>query len=394
MIEVPSSASTSAPVACLIVDDLEENRLALSALLRRADVGVMAAASGIEALDLLLVHEVALAIVDVQMPEMDGFELAELMRGSERTRHVPLIMVTAGTHDEHRMFKGYDAGAVDFLYKPIEPHVLKNKADVFFELYRQKRQLEHELVERTEMLRVNEMFAAVLGHDLRNPLNAILTSAELLKVAHDDRMRIEIAGRIASSSRRMSRMIQDMLDLARARLAGGIPVACTAVDLGALVRRTVDEHRAAFPDRRVEIASNGDLAGTWDADRLSQLASNLIGNALVHGRAADPVEVCLDGSRPDGVTVVISNGGAIDPTTVPRIFEPFRRGDGAGGRGGLGLGLYISQQIARAHGGRIQVDPPRDDRTVFRVDLPRFAPVSAADRADPRVLDAARTFGR
>jgi signal transduction histidine kinase len=371
MIDASSTAATSTPVVCLIVDDLEENRLALSALLRRADVEVVAARSGVEALDLLLVHDVALAIVDVQMPEMDGFELAELMRGSERTRRVPLIMVTAGAHDRHRMFKGYDAGAVDFLYKPIEPHILKNKADVFFELYRQKRQLERELVERTEMLRVNEMFAAVLGHDLRNPLNAILTSAELVKVARDERMLAEIADRIASSGRRMSRMIQDMLDLARARLAGGIPVACAAADLGTLVRRTIDEHRVAFPDRRVEIASSGDLAGTWDADRLSQLASNLIGNALVHGRSEDPVEVCLDGSRPERVTFVVSNGGTIDPATLPGIFDPFRGGDRSGGRGGLGLGLYISQQIARAHGGRIQVEPPRDDRTIFRVDLPR-----------------------
>jgi chemotaxis protein methyltransferase CheR len=170
--------------------------------------------------------------------------------------------------------------------------------------------------------------------------------------------------------------------------------ACTAVDLGTLVRRTVDEHRVAFPDRRVEIALHGDLAGTGDADRLSQLASNLIGNALVHGRSEDPVEVCLDGSRPDGVTFVVSNGGAIDPLTLPRLFDPFHGGDRTRGRGGLGLGLYISRQIARAHGGRIQVERPRDDRTVFRVDLPRLAPVPTADRADPRVRDPGRTPGR
>jgi signal transduction histidine kinase len=393
MIEVVAPTPVSAPVVCLVVDDLEENRLALSALLRRPGVDVIAAASGLEALDRLLEHDVALAIVDVQMPEMDGFELAELMRGSERTRRVPLIMVTAGAHDRHRMFKGYDAGAVDFLYKPIEPHVLRNKADVFFELYRQKRQLEYELVERTEMLRVNEMFAAVLGHDLRNPLNAILTSAELVKMTRDERQLADIADRIASSGRRMSRMIQDMLDLARARLAGGIPVACSAVDLGTLVRRTVDEHRVAFPDRRVEIASSGDLAGTWDGDRLAQLASNLIGNALLHGRSDHPVEVCLDGSRPDGVTFVVANGGTIDAETLPRLFDPFRGGDRSTGRSGLGLGLYISQQIARAHGGRIQVEPPRGDRTVFRVELPRLAPASPPDHVSP-ARDPAHTPGR
>ena len=164
-------------VTCLLVDDLEENLLALSALLRNDDVEIVTARSGVEALELLLRHDVALAIVDVQMPDMDGFELAELMRGSERTRHVPLIFVTAGSRDQHRMFKGYDTGAVDFLYKPIEPQILQNKAGVFFQLARQKQQLQQELRERTETLRLNEMFAAVLGHDLRAPLDVMLTAS-------------------------------------------------------------------------------------------------------------------------------------------------------------------------------------------------------------------------
>src|SRR5579864_1550009 len=137
-------------VKCLLVDDLEENLLALSALLRRQDVEILTARSGSEALELLLVHPVALALLDVQMPEMDGFELAELMRGSERTRHIPIIFVTAGAGDQRRIFKGYESGAVDFLLKPIEPHVLKNKARVFFQLYRQQLQLADELRERTE----------------------------------------------------------------------------------------------------------------------------------------------------------------------------------------------------------------------------------------------------
>src|SRR5580698_8856411 len=105
------------PVKCLIVDDLQENLLALSALLEREDVQVLTAKSGAAALELLLVHDVALAFLDVQMPEMDGFELAELMRGSDRTRHIPIIFVTAGVRDQYRLFKGYETGAVDFLYK-------------------------------------------------------------------------------------------------------------------------------------------------------------------------------------------------------------------------------------------------------------------------------------
>jgi PAS domain S-box-containing protein len=128
-------------VTLLLVDDLEANLVAMEALLRGPAVRVLKARSGEEALELLLTHEVALALVDVQMPGMDGFELAELMRGSGRTKHVPIVFVTAGAHDRKRMFRGYDSGAVDFLYKPVEPHILTNKVDVFVELFRQKQAL-------------------------------------------------------------------------------------------------------------------------------------------------------------------------------------------------------------------------------------------------------------
>ena len=121
-------------VKCLLVDDLRGEPAGAVGAAAQDDVEILQARSGAEALELLLLHDVALALLDVQMPDMDGFELAELMRGSERTRHVPIIFVTAGARDQHRLFKGYETGAVDFLYKPIEPHILRNKADVFFQL--------------------------------------------------------------------------------------------------------------------------------------------------------------------------------------------------------------------------------------------------------------------
>src|SRR5579864_9275968 len=179
-------------VKCLLVDDLEENLLALSALLRRDDIDILTARSGAEALELLLSHEVALAFLDVQMPEMDGFELAELMRGAERTKHVPIIFVTAGTRDPARVFKGYETGAVDFLFKPIDPHVLKSKVDVFLELAAQRRQL-------TDALRLYEMFVAILGHDLRNPLGSLIAGAELLAVQLTDARQLRTLDRMTSA---------------------------------------------------------------------------------------------------------------------------------------------------------------------------------------------------
>lgn len=161
------------PVHCLLVDDLEENLLSLEALLRRDDLVLLKARSGDEALELLLRHDVALALLDVQMPGLDGFELAELMRGNERTRRIPIIFVTAGSADGQRKFRGYETGAVDFIQKPIEPDILRSKAEVFFELFRQRQQIaaqRDELEAQAEALkeagRRKDEFLLLLTQDL------------------------------------------------------------------------------------------------------------------------------------------------------------------------------------------------------------------------------------
>ncbi|RKG95686.1 hybrid sensor histidine kinase/response regulator [Corallococcus sp. CA053C] len=362
----------SSRVKCLLVDDLEENLLALTALLRRDDVEVYCAPSGAHALELLLQHEFALAFLDVQMPDMDGFELAELMRGSERTRDVPIIFVTAGAGDPRRMFKGYDAGAVDFLYKPLDAYVLRSKAEVFFQIHRQKQQLAQQLDILAETLRLNEMFTAVLGHDLRNPLSAILTAAELLLRRTEDEAVRKTAARMLASGKRMGRMIEDVLDLARARLAGGIPLRRGQTDFGQLVQRMVQEHQTAWPRHTIEVQQDGDLVGDWDADRLAQVASNLIGNALQHGDTAEPVRIRVDGTRDDALRFTITNVGVIPPRLLPFLFDPFRGGQQNRGRGeGLGLGLYIVQQIIQAHQGGVEVLSGEGPYTEFRVELPR-----------------------
>jgi two-component system, sensor histidine kinase and response regulator len=359
-------------IKCLLVDDLEENLLALSALLQGDDVEILTARSGFEALELLLAHEFALAFLDVQMPEMDGFELAELMRGSERTRHIPIIFVTAGAREQQRVFKGYESGGVDFIYKPIEPHILKNKADVFFQLHRQRLELAQELQDRTETLRLNEMFSALLAHDLRNPLSAILASAQLLHRRSAEGHTQEAAARIAASGKHMSRLIEDMLDLARARLAGGIVVKREPADLKALVERVVREHQAAAPGRVIEPDYAGDCSGQWDAERIAQVAGNLIGNALKHGDPDAPVRIRLDGSARNEVVLTVSNGGTIPAELVDHLFDPFRGAKRPAGRSeGLGLGLYIVYQIVKAHGGSVEVTTGGDRQTSFRVAVPR-----------------------
>ena len=371
-----STRELDAPAArtkCLVVDDLPENLLALSALLTRDDVEILTASSGAEALDLLLSHDIALALLDVQMPEMDGFELAELMRGSERTRHIPLIFVTAAAREAHRLFKGYELGAVDFLYKPIEPQILKSKADVFFQLHFQKQQLSRELAERTKMLRLNEVFAAVLGHDLRTPLGAMLTGARLLEMhANDAELVRRTAARVRSSGERMGRMIEDLLDLTRTRLAGGLALRIERVNWDALVRHVVEEQQIVFPGRAIETEVAGDPFGEGDPERLAQVVSNLAGNALQHGDAAEPVRIRFDGGMPESVLLSVANAGGIAADELPRMFEPFRGRHHTAHRGqGLGLGLYITHEIVQAHGGTVDAQSADGTHTVMRVRIPR-----------------------
>ena len=359
-------------VKCLLVDDIEENLTALEALLQCDGVEILKAGSGPEALELLLQHnDVALALLDVQMPDMNGFELAELLRGSERTRHVPLIFITAGSRDAGWQFKGYENGAVDSLYKPVDAHALINKANVFFELHRQKRALARELKERTEALRLNEMYMAVLSHDLRTPLTAILTAAMVLqRDPASDRVQA-MATQVQNSGRRMSGMIEDLLDVARVRQAGGMPLQRTPVLLSDVVERAVQELQESAPGCPVKVIMQGDLLGQWDAERLMQVASNLLGNAVHHGLANQTVSVQMDGSMPDIVVLQIANAGTIPETLMAQLFNPFRERSPKPGRNqGLGLGLYIVQQIVLAHGGSIEVDSS-DGRTNFRVRLPR-----------------------
>jgi two-component system sensor histidine kinase/response regulator len=364
-------------VKFLLVDDLADNLVALSALLKRSDLTLFTARSGTEALELLLQHDFALAIIDVHMPGMDGFELAELLRGTERCKHLPIIFATAAPREQHRIFKGYESGAVDFLFKPIDPHILRHKADVFFQLYRQRQQLalevrerERLLAETRETLRLNEMFTAALSHDLRTPLGAIVAGAALLSGSDPERER-RVAERILSSGRRMTEMIDQLLDLSRVRLSGGIAVSSARMDLRALAERIVGELRISAPSAVIETTANGDLFGEWDEGRLAQVLSNLLANAIRHGQAGT-VGLALRGDDPASVALSVQNAGVIAEGVRACLFDPFRAGGATLSRKeGLGLGLYIVKQIVEAHGGRVEVQSDAASGTRFTVTLPR-----------------------
>ncbi len=231
--------------------------------------------------------------------------------------------------------------------------------------------------ELTETVRLNELFSGVLAHDLRNPLGAILTAAQLALMRIEKNDTAKLAGplnRMLISGRRMAGMVDQLLDLSRIRLGLGLAMEPRPVDLRALLAQVCDE----LVDGQRPVAPNletvGDAVGSWDEDRLFQVFSNLVGNALQHGRPEGGVRIRIDGGDDTKVQVSVHNQGVVPPELMPRLFQPLARVEGRGEKPqGLGLGLFIACQIVKAHGGQIEVDSSEVAGTTFLVSLPRRA---------------------
>ncbi len=230
------------------------------------------------------------------------------------------------------------------------------------------------VAERARIQEFQERFIAILGHDLRNPLAAIDMGAGLLRQQTEhDPATARIAERVQSSTRRMSRMIEQILDLTRSRLGGGIEMAPQPMELCATLTGVVEELRTVHPRRRIELVCARPIRGTWDRDRLEQVFSNLVSNAVHHGAKDGPVTL---ETHPDGAVVHVDVHNEGEPIPEPlrvSLFNPFRRGERESRTReteGLGLGLHISREIVLAHGGDIHVRSTPSEGTTFRVTLP------------------------
>jgi signal transduction histidine kinase len=230
----------------------------------------------------------------------------------------------------------------------------------------------------TEIEHSREMFLAILGHDLRSPLGAVLTASSFLATEGNltDR-NLTLASRIRTSGERMLVLVSDLLDFTRSRLGGGIPIERGDTDIAAICRDTLEEIGAHHPGGELHFATSGDLRGEWDSKRISQALTNLVGNAVQHGAEATPIMVTARGDADEAVIEVNNRGAVIAEEAHQQIFNPFKRLSSAEkdgkDQGSMGLGLYIAQQIAIAHGGRIDVESSEDRGTTFRLHLPRSA---------------------
>lgn len=384
----------------LIVDDLPENLLALEALIRAPDRIVYRAGSAEAALTLLLEHEFALAIVDVQMPGMNGFELAELMRGTERTRHIPIIFVSAAGRELNYAFQGYESGAVDFLHKPLDPHAVISKVSVFVDLYQHRKALRHEMeslaaahrkqeelvqqLQQTQQelehaVRMRDDFMSMVSHELRTPLNTLYLETQLRQLHLSkgnlanfaaDRLPAMIE-RDQRQIRNMVRLIDDMLDVTRMR-RDALSIQTQPVDLAVLARAVVENLRqqAEAAGSVITLEAPAGLHGVWDEFRIEQVLTNLLTNALRYG-GGKPVEMVVQPVGDMARVSVRDHGIGIAPEDHERIFEQFERTESSRQHAaGLGLGLYITRKIVDLHAGRIALESAPGQGSTFVVELP------------------------
>ena len=371
------------PVKFLLVDDLPENLLSLEALLRRPDLELVKARSGDEALELLLHHDFALALIDVQMPGLNGFELAELMRGNERTKRIPIIFVTAGAHSSERRFQGYEVGAVDFIQKPIEAHILRSKAEVFLEVYRQRQTLAEQrdlLQSQSEALQLadkrKDQFLAVLVHELRNPLAALQGGLTLLKRRNTEEQAAKIEMLMQNQMSHLTHLVDDLLDVSRIT-QGKIVLRQSVFDLREAVRSAVDMTRPAIDEKghNLVVEVPGDPCNILaDPVRVTQCIANLLNNAAKYTQDGGEIQVKVENEAASFRVTVRDNGLGLTQEASKAIFAMFAQVDGhrEHSHGGLGIGLALVKQLVELHGGKVTVqsDGPGHGST-FVLELPK-----------------------
>jgi signal transduction histidine kinase len=384
------------PIDILLVDDEARNLDALEAILEGPQYRLLRAQDADRALRLLLENDVAAIVLDIKMPQVDGFELAQMIKNTRRFRETPIVFLTAHLIDDQNVIAGYDAGAVDYLTKPVNSQVLKHKIAVFAELFRKTRELaelneklEERVKERTLELERSEAalraaaqqkdeFLAILAHELRNPLGPLRSGLDLLLRRKEGEAGNPIVARALGSMNRqlhhMVRLIDDLLDISRVS-RGLLDLKKAPLDLGEIVAATVESLRPVFERRHQQLTlENAEaIEALADSTRVAQIVTNLLTNASKftpeNGRIT--ISLARDGDR--ALIRVADSGAGIPSDQIDRIFGMFARVKRADGDGpmGLGIGLALARRLAEMHGGALTVASPGENAgSTFTLSLP------------------------
>ncbi|WP_108650321.1 hybrid sensor histidine kinase/response regulator [Dongshaea marina] len=351
----------------LIVDDKQANLMALQQTLAEVQAEVISALSGDEALRLALNHNFALAILDVNMPEMDGYELAEILRNDERTQFTPIIFLTALCVEETDVFKGYEAGAVDYLVKPYNPRILLGKVRGFLLLDQQRKLLHQQQKQLEATNRELEAFSYSVSHDLKAPLRALSGFSEALVEDYGEVIQGEgqlYLKRLQNSAKEMADLIDDLLRLSRSTRA---EMHRSEVNLSQMAKKIIGQLELQQPDHPIEISVMADLFAYADQGLMLSVLENLFSNAWKFTQNRDDAHIEFGCREIDGqVTYYVrDNGAGFNMSMADKLFTPFGRLHRRDEYPGTGIGLATVQRIIHRHGGRIWAESEPDRGASF-----------------------------
>lgn len=363
----------------LLVDDRAENLVAYRVVLAKVDARLLEASSGDEALRILSQHDVALILLDVQMPGMDGFETATRIRQDPRLEHTPIVFVTAGDRSEIQQAEGYAAGAVDFLFKPLVPGILRSKVRVFLELYRKNQQLRDQARELERSNAELEQYAYSISHDLQQPVRVVSSFLDLFSRRYRGELDEEADGYIhfmLDATSRMTEQLNGLLDHSRVRQGAGQPM--VPVDCSALMRAVCDDLRLMIEENEAVVNVGPLPTVQGHTNLLTQLLQNLVQNALKFRSDEPPrVDVSAWRSGDEWQFEVRDNGIGLDPRFADRIFQIFQRLHTYEEFEGTGMGLAIARKIVQTHGGTIWTESKPGEGARFCFTLPATGPDEA-----------------
>ena len=395
--------TSDASVNILMVDDQPAKLISYEAILADLDVNLIKAASARAALEQLLKHEIAIVLMDVSMPEIDGFELATMIRQHPRFQRTAIIFISAVRLTDLDRLKGYEVGAVDYIPVPVIPEILRAKVAAFAELYRTtrelaelNRELERRVEERTAALEkalvARDEFLSVAAHELKTPLTGLRATAQVLtrKLRRSDLPRPDWLDQglntVDQQADRLARLVEQLLDVSRLD-QNKLAAERAPTDLSAMIERLVGTFRARSSKHTIALDTTPDLVADVDADSIERVLSNLLDNAIKYSPNGGQIDVELRNGEAEQVRLAVRDRGiGIPPEKRDAIFGRFYQAHAEDHRSGLGLGLYISHQIVAQHDGQLAVEFPPDGGTRFVMLLPVHA--SATELASAPVAQA------